>query len=560
MKPGPTIIDRMMYVIARRHAETVYARFMAATRRAAAVQEQVLLSHIRRNTDSDFGEDHGFSRIDSVTAFQRQLPILRYEDHQPYIDRVRTGRVQAMFGGRQRVLMFALTSGTTDQPKYIPVTDEFLKSYRRGWNAFGIKALLDHPDGFLRSIVQITSRMDESTTPAGIPCGAITGLMAATQKRLVRKYYTAAPCTSEIAEPTAKYYTIMRLSVPRDVAFMITANPATQLKLARIVDDNREQVIRDIHDGTLWPELPVPAHVRHKLESRLCADRQRARELDAIVSQTGYLRPKDYWNLCFLANWTGGTMGLYLQDFPAYFGEVPVRDIGLLASEGRISIPVQDRTPAGILDTESHFFEFVPKDRIEEEHPPAFRCHELDAGQEYFVLLTTASGLYRYDIGDLIRVTGYAGQAPMVEFLSKGAHTCSLAGEKLTEHQVIQAMDKASRIAGIPINTFVLAPHWDNPPYYMLHVECREAGSASVVDLAAAMDKACGEVNIEYASRRDSARLDCIRLNLLPDGFLARLDHEQAESRRQGNEQFKHRYLYCGPGEDGRFPLSDPVQ
>jgi hypothetical protein len=42
----------------------------------------------------------------------------------------------------------------------------------------------------------------------------------------------------------------------------------------------------------------------------------------------------------------------------------------------------------------------------------------------------------------------------------------------------------------------------------------------------------------------------------LPEGFLARLDHEQAESRRRGNEQFKHRYLYCRPGEDAAFPVT----
>src|SRR5205085_2081588 len=111
----------------------------------------------------------------------------------------------ALFGGRQRVLMFALTSGTTAEPKYIPVTQAFLNEYRTGWNAFGIKALLDHPEAILRRIVQVSSRMDENRTPGDVPCGAITGLMAVTQKRLVRKYYVSPPCVAMIDDPLAKY-------------------------------------------------------------------------------------------------------------------------------------------------------------------------------------------------------------------------------------------------------------------------------------------------------------------------------------------------------------------
>jgi hypothetical protein len=101
--------------------------------------------------------------------------------------------------------------------------------------------------------------MDESRTAAGIPCGAITGLMAATQKWLVRKYYVAPQCLAEIDDPGAKYYTIMRLAAPADVAFCITASPATQLKLARTADAHHEQLIRDVADGTLRSDLPAGA-------------------------------------------------------------------------------------------------------------------------------------------------------------------------------------------------------------------------------------------------------------------------------------------------------------
>jgi len=562
MTHRPSLTDRFLYLAARHHAEHVYRKFTRATARATAVQQRVLLAKIRRNADSAFGRDYRFDRIRTADDFVRQVPVLRYEDHRPYIERVQAGELRALFGRGQRVLMFALSSGTTAEPKYIPVTDPFLREYRRGWNVFGIKALLDHPGAFLRGIVQITSRMDESRTSAGIPCGAITGLMAATQKRLVRKYYLSPRCLSEIDDATAKYYTIMRLAVPADAAFLITANPATQLKLARTADLHREPLIRDVHDGTLRDDLPIPATVRRQLRHRLRPDPAAARRLEAIVREHGRLLPKHYWNLSFLANWTGGTLGLYLNDYPRYFGDTPVRDIGLLASEGRISIPVQDATPAGILDVTSHFFEFLPRDRIEEASPTALRTHEVEIGQEYFVLLTTSSGLYRYDLGDLVRVVGFEGQAPIIEFLNKGDHICSLAGEKLTEHQVILAMNEVAQRLGTAVADFVLAPRWADPPYYVLHVEPTggDPDPDRVADLAAALEKTLQAVNVEYAGKRQTDRLGPVRLNRLPARFLADLDRREAARFRPGNEQYKHRYLYTHPGDDADFPTAPEIR
>jgi hypothetical protein len=551
------LLDRLMARAARLHARRCLHQLFRAADRAAAVQDARLLEKVRRNADSDFGRDHGFDEIRCYDDFARHVPILRYEDHAPYVERVKRGEPQALFGPRERVLMFALTSGTTSEPKYIPVTQTFLNETRRGWNAFGMKALLDHPDAFLRVILQVTSRMDEHRTEAGIPCGAITGLMARTQKRIVRRYYCTPLVVAEIDDARAKYYTIMRLALPEDVAFMITANPATQLKLARTAEAHAEQLIRDIHDGTLWDALPIDEPIRAALAPRLGPRPETARRLERIAADRGRLLPKDYWHLSFLANWLGGTMGLYLREFPAYFGETPVRDIGLIASEGRISVPTEDATPAGLLEITSHFYEFVPREEHDAARPTALRAHEVELGKEYFILLTTSSGLYRYDIGDLVRVVGFRGEAPVIEFLSRGSHISSLAGEKLTEHQVIEAMHRAARCCGAPIDMFVLAARWGDPPYYVLHVEPVGRSADFAAQLASDLDRALIDGNIEYASKRRTGRLGEVRANVLPPGFLAALDTRLRERYRSTNEQYKHQYLYAQPGADDGFPM-DP--
>ncbi len=76
----------------------------------------------------------------------------------------------------------------------------------------------------------------------------------------------------------------------------------------------------------------------------------------------------------------------------------PVRDVGLIASEGRMTIPIDDGTPAGLLDIRHHYFEFIPEEQADLEQPETLEATELFEGRNYFIVLTTAGGLYRYNI------------------------------------------------------------------------------------------------------------------------------------------------------------------
>lgn len=548
--PNASITDRFLFYVAHKHAAYLFNQIHSATRRATALQEQRLLKKVRRHADSDFGRRHGFDRIRNARDYQERVPLQTYESLSPYIEQMKGGHFGALLGPGDRVLMFALTSGTTCEPKYIPVTPNFLAEYRAGWNAFGIKALIDHPGSFLRPILQVSSPMDEHRTEAGIPCGSISGLMAGNQKRIVRKFYVTPPAVARIHDADARYYTIIRLGVMHDVAFLITASPATQLKLARIGDAQRDRLIRDVHDGTLSVNGDVGPDIREAIAPRMTPNPAVAKRLEAIVQRTGRLLPRDYWNLGFIANWIGGTMNLYLQDFPEYFGDTPVRDIGLLASEGRMSIPIEDGTPAGILDATTHFYEFIPSEDVHEDNPRCLRSHELEVGCEYFIVLTTSSGLFRYAIGDQVRVVGHVNQAPVIEFLNKGDHISSLSGEKLTERQVVLTAEAIGSQMGLDLKEFVLAPRWDTPPHYMLYVDAA-LDAERAADLADRFDVELGRINIEYASKRKSERLGGVVAHCVERGRLRRLDESTSYRRRPGaNEQFKHIYLLSQPGQD----------
>ena len=116
--------------------------------------------------------------------------------------------------------------------------------------------------------------------------------------------------------------------------------------------------------------------------------------------------------------------------------------------------PLADGTSAGLLDYASHYFEFIPEEEHEREQPTVLEAPELVEGKSYFILLTTLSGLYRYDIHDVVRCVGFIGNCPLLEFVNKGAHFSSLTGEKLSEFQVTRAVPSAFQDVGISIELY----------------------------------------------------------------------------------------------------------
>jgi hypothetical protein len=550
----------MIGKIARRPVLRHLAAFEQATHRPREVQEALLRRILSYQGDTDFGRSHGFRTIQSVADFRRQLPIAHYEYFEPYITRVRRGELRALLAD-SCVHMFALTSGTTAARKYIPVTSQYLADYRRGWNIWGMRTFrYDHPEAKLRPIVQISSDWDEFRTEAGIPCGSVSGLTAEMQNPIIRWLYCVPACTGRIKDPEAKYYVVLRMSLPKRVGMVIAANPSTLVNLARAGDRHKESLIRDLYNGTLSQDLDIPGDIRNILAGPMRRrHRRRARELEEIIRRTGALYPRDYWpSHCVLGNWTGGSVGTYLRQYPRYFGQTPIRDVGLIASEGRMTIPVADHTPSGVLDITSHYFEFIPEEEADRVRPPTLAAHEVEEGRKYFILPTTAFGLYRYDIQDLVRVTGFYNRTPLVEFLSKGAHFANITGEKLSEYHVTQAMDEVLRKLEQSLTSYSLAPCWnEEQPYYGLFVERDNfANWQEGLRLAQALDARLEEVNVEYASKRASRRLGPVRLEILPQGTWQEWDQKRLARTGGSPEQYKHPCLV----PDLAFRESMPVE
>lgn len=524
----------------RRHAR----HFFAAAQDCRATQQRVLQDLLALNDGSRFNREHGFGQIRTVDEFRSRMPIVDFEYFRPYIEEVKQGNYSALLGPTNRLLMFTLSSGTTSDSKFIPITERFLSDYRRGWQIWGITAFDAHPKLNARNIIQLTSDYDRFRTPGDTPCGNISGLVAAMQKPIVRRMYSVPGIVAKVSDQDAKAYLTLRLAAADpNIGLITTANPSTLVQLAKHAERWADHLIRDIRNGECSQQFPIDQEIRNKLRHRLGRKNiARARELEQIRERSGRFLPRDIWPESeLLAVWTGGSACAYLHLLQNYYGDVSVRDHGLSASEGRMTIPIEDGRSDGILDVTTHFFEFIPESEHGTENPTVLEAHELKEGENYFILLTTSSGLYRYDIRDVVRCTGFFETTPILEFLHKGAHISNITGEKVSESQVASAVSASAQHLHLDLEHFTVAPVWGEPPEYQLLVEERDVGSPCMrASLAAQVDSSLQSLNCEYREKRGSGRLAPMSCIPLSDGAWKQFIGRRVSRVGGSLEQYKH--------------------
>jgi len=520
-------------------------RFEKSCRNARAVQERVLLEILARNSSSDFGKRCGFSKIRSIEDFQKAVPVAEYEDFRPYIDRVIGGDKEALFGPREKFVMCTRTSGTTGKPKYIPVTKTFISRYRKGWRLWGSYLLRTYPTCFARKIMFCASPLIEKNMEGGIPCGAVSGLIVDIQSTVLKENYALPLAINRVKDIDLKLYLGMRIAVPQNVGSFLTANPSTILQHVQRADEKKEDIIRDIADGTCKGIERIEGGIRQDILPYVRKDVKEARRLDRIVKESGRLYPRDYWpELDFLACWKGGPLKTYVSSLRRYFNDTPIRDIGLMATEGRMTIPMDDGAAAGPLDVENRFFEFISEESIDEAPAPVLLADELEMGKRYFILLTTWAGLYRYNVSDVVEVTDFFYNNPVLRYVNKGSHFLNVMGENVSEYQVVSAMGAVKKKLGLEFENFSLAASIGGGPYYCILIEKGKIEEGRMEErMLAEFDATLRFLNIEYNKRRRTRRLKPVRLLIIAEKSFDNVREQFSEKGPGRLEQFKHRYL-----------------
>jgi hypothetical protein len=441
--------------------------------------------------------------------------------------------------------MFTTTSGSTGQPKLIPVTKTTQRNHRQLTRFWYHRALLDHPDLFSGKLLGVVSPSIEGRTAGGIPFGAASGLIYQSSPSWIKNAYATPYEIGGVKDFEAKYYLTMRLALEQDITFFGTPNPSTILKLVESASRTKDEIIKDIRDGTLSSRCDLPSKLRAALAGRLVKNLARAKRLESLIKSDGTIRPKEYWpRLQLIGCWKGGTVGTRLQEFARWFAKAtPVRDLGYMASEAQMTLPISDSGSAGILAINENFYEFIPESEITSPSPTILNCAELEQGASYYLILTTSGGLYRYDINDVIRVVGFFNRTPLVEFVRKGRDVTNITGEKLHVNQVIQAMAQAQIAAGIAVQHFRVCADVEKSLYaFSVEFDGVLPDQRQWSRMLEQLDSCLRGLNVEYAQKRDSHRLGAPIFNVMKPGWFERTASSTIEHSGR-DVQFKAQLL-----------------
>jgi hypothetical protein len=495
--------------------------FMAGLADPKTTQEELLRRRIvAPNITSEFGRKHGFDRIHTVAEYQRAVPIARYEDFAPMIDRIVHGREQGILTS-EPVRRFFMTSGSMAGAKYIPVTSSFVRDKSRAFGVYWNTVFEQHQAA--RSGRMVTNFSDSgaaTSTPGRLPCSSESAFWAGVTRATQLATEPIIPeAVARIEDPDARYYAIARILLEEPFSVIMTLNPSTIVRLFSTLVTAGDRLIADVRRGGLDGAIPVGDDVRAHVARRYSGNAARATELSALAKR-GELKAHEVWSeLALGICWRSPMLAPYLELLTPHFGPVVQRDYLLMASEGVMAIPIVDGRSGGPVAVGVHFYEFVPEAQVDRSDPDVLLPHELRTGERYVIVLTNGSGLYRYDIGDVVRVTGFVHRTPCIEFLHRSGATCSLTGEKLTEDQVTAAVAEAGRSLGIDVGAFTLAPADGGFPHYVAFVELeRPATKERLCVFASHLDRALARQNLEYGSKRTSGRLDAPELRLVATG------------------------------------------
>jgi len=524
-------------------------------RRAVApdrAQQHVLASLLARNRDTRFGREHGFSDIRDPGQFRERVPVQNYELLRPYIDEQRQTGTPALT--MEAPLFYAQTSGSTGAPKYIPITPALLAFHKQEQALFSYLQYRACPGAFEGKAWGIMGASVEGHLDTGHVVGSVSGHLYQSLPRAIQKRFVVPPEVSSIADYDLKYLVVLRLALNEPgITYIGSPNPSTFLRLIDLLNERREMLLRSLATGTFELLDALDPPLRQAIASRLNPMPDRA----AHLARQADLTYASVWpDIRLLTTWTGGSCGIALDRLRAKLpAATAVMELGYQSTECRGSIALTVETSGGLPPLNHHFFEFVEQSAWDDGRHAFQTLGELEAGRTYYVLITTASGLYRYFMNDLLEVTDLFHGTPLLRFVQKGRGVTSLTGEKLYEAQAIESVSSVASKHGFASAFFMMIAD-EQASGYRLFVEAGDATPPDAQTVAAHIDCRLGELNIEYRGKRASGRLKRLELMWLKPG--AGEAHKRAcvrDGQREG--QFKPVVLQYR--KDLRFSFDDHV-
>lgn len=530
--------------------EETLRRLRESAANANQIQRKLLLSLLEHNKDTVYGKSYHFAEISSPFMYQQTVPVTNYADYDGYI--------QQMLGGAQQMLTaeppayYTISSGSTGGPKYLPVSEEDMQvHYRYAYGAiFGMvreyySAL--SPQQIFGKIFQI-GEFAKTYTSRGVMNGIRSSSLYQWMDRDGDFDVSDYCVPKEVLFPEDLedlIYVKVRFALTEpEISAVHGVFIHRVVGVLSYIHTQWDLLLNDMEHGTVDESVPLSKHWREKVQAWLPPNPERARALRSIpVEQLQSCMIAKIWNHAkYILTIGGNGFSSYMEQLRQYAGEIPIHYFAYAASEGIFGVAAglncADRY---ILLPESGFFEFVP---MEESMQRPVLMEEVQRGKQYAILFTNHSGLYRYELMDVVEVVDFYGQAPVIRFCYRQNQVISIADERMNTEQFEKTMRLFRRVTQTNIAGYgIQADYSVQPGRYLIYIECtpQAAAGASGID-ARQVDRimeACLQKSVlGYAGCRKMNEISPVHVAVLPQGSFCRYEeHLAAEGRPMGQNK-----------------------
>ncbi|XP_017290095.1 GH3 domain-containing protein [Kryptolebias marmoratus] len=428
--------------LGRRHRRKLEADTLKATQ----VQEETLLKRLRKNADTRYGRRYDFSSVKDAADFRACHPLTSYEHYSELIRRIAAGEEKVIIA--EKPLILAMTSGTSGSSSMLLSTrDTNTEFFTQGVTVCldAVRQAFPETDTLQRTtkfFYNPTFRQSE----AGIPIGPNSSTPASSRHTL-NLYTTPAPAFEVPSEKDTLYLHLLFALKDPSVGTLESNFASTVFYVFTALQERWQELVEDIERGQINAALSLEPKVRTRLEALMRPDQERAAQL-RVHFQEGFRGiAKRLWpRLHLVLAVDSGSNQIYGEMLREnYCKGVPFYSPFYAATEGLIGVNLWPREPDRryLLCPRSMFCEFLPESSLDEETPPTLLMEEVKEGESYELVVTNASGLFRYRIGDVVRVAGFHNRCPIVEFQYRRGQMLNVRGEKVSEALFLGALKKA---------------------------------------------------------------------------------------------------------------------
>lgn len=448
--------------------------------RAVKQQKRNLMKLMKRNKNTEYGKKCNFKNVSSIESYQDTVPYSWYPDYADYIDRI-ANKSEKNVLTKNFPLKFAESSGSTGKSKLVPM------SARATWvcQCFGFSAPVGCAYKYFKSkgmrVPEQKGLLTIEVLHHKLPCNrGAAGLASIPMNYLkpLTPLFVTSPkevMFPESLKPMDMHYMKLRFALPcREVSYIGTVFITMAESMFRYLEENWEMLCDDIEKGTINESITCDPEIRAKLLKKCKPDPKRAEELRAEFRK-GFddeaIVPRIWPKVGWMYGMGTGALAFYQKKLRRYIGEdIPLHYVGYAASEGMLGVPIEFNSADFVLLPQNGFYEFLPVDAPEDSRP--LTISEVEVGKDYELILTNMSGFYRYRIEDVVKVTGFHKQSPMVQFQYRRNQIANISGEKINQRAFDLLINDLSKEVGEDFAGYCIYPDRSTSPgHYIVLIE-----------------------------------------------------------------------------------------